>query len=64
MGCDDSFLARQSTPALSSVVYDYAALTCAALDILARVVREQRVPEPRVLLRPRLVWRDSCAPCR
>ncbi len=62
VGCDDSFLARQSTPALSSVAYDYAALTRSALDILVRLVGGQRVAEPKVLLRPHLVWRDSCAP--
>lgn len=64
MGYDNSYIAKQCSPRLSSVCLDYIAMTDVIINKLVRGVRRQNIIEHKTLLRPNLAIHGSCAPNR
>ncbi len=64
VGFDNSYLARQSSPRITSISLDFQAMADALVNNLVRSIRRQSVVTPKVRLRPSLVINETCAPNR
>ncbi len=62
VGFDDSYLAYQARPRLTSVNIDLGELAAQAVELVMRQIRQQPIPERQITLQSRLTQRDSCAP--
>ena len=64
VGFNNSFIARQCQPALSSVGIDFEQFVSSAIDLMTRKLENKHIVRPIGIHRPRLIPRDSCAPLK
>lgn len=64
VGCDDSFLARQCQPALTSIAFDSLSMARKAVDCITQQIQDRHMPQPVIIEPATLVPRESCGPCR
>jgi LacI family transcriptional regulator, galactose operon repressor len=60
VGFDDSFIAEQSSPGLSSVRTDFDKMTKIAADIMIKKVRSSKMKKHNILVPTSLTRRESC----
>jgi DNA-binding LacI/PurR family transcriptional regulator len=65
-GFDDIKIAGYLHPALTTVHQPYEEIACQAVELLLEMIRDRAIPQPapHIIIPPRLVKRDSCAPPR
>lgn len=62
VGFDDSFMAHQSKPGLTSVNLDIENMVTVGMDSLIRKLTGRTVINPQSMIRPRLAVRGTCGP--
>lgn len=64
VGFDDSYIARQCSPGITSVSLGVEEMARTAIDLLVRAIKNRPIPKSQIEIRPSLITRGSCAPKR